>query len=191
MPPCPLPALAEPCRRARCPHWPSPSALRVLNPASRSRRRSFALAHCRLRPAPLSSLWLTNTRTRHSVKLTDGPHHTMPRWSPDGKVLAFLARRPEDGKSEVRVVEYRHLPHVETPPESYTPVPTVTTQAIPPQYDPMNISERLLVVAGGLRRSSPASRARSRPTAASPRSSGRREYRVFPFNWPLFSTVFY
>lgn len=85
--------------------------------------------HCRA--APLSSLWLTNTRTRHSVKLTPGPHHTMPRWSPDGKVLAFVARNPEDGKSEVRSIEYRHLPQLDTPPQNFTAPPATLLASLP------------------------------------------------------------
>lgn len=86
---------------------------------------------CSYRSAPYSSLWLTNTRTRYSIKLTAGPHHTMPRWSPDGKILIFVARNPEDGRSEVRSIEYRHLPQLDTPPESFTPPPATLLASLP------------------------------------------------------------
>jgi hypothetical protein len=41
------------------------------------------------------------------MRLTPGPHHTMPRWSPDGAGLAFLARHPVDGRTEVLTIDYR------------------------------------------------------------------------------------
>ena len=117
---------AEPCvRESRCAHRCCFALLRTQHSSE-----------CRYvgryrRSAPLSSLWLTNTRTRHSTKLTSGPHHTMPRWSPDGKVLVFVAWNPEDGKSEIRSIEYRHLPQLETPPDSFTPPPATLLASLP------------------------------------------------------------
>jgi hypothetical protein len=55
----------------------------------------------------------------------------MPRWSLDGKVMVFLARRPEDGKSEVRSIEYRHLPKLETPADGFPSVPTTLLASLP------------------------------------------------------------
>eukprot|EP01047_Picozoa_sp_COSAG01_P077092 COSAG01_NODE_13761_length_1538_cov_241.157748_1_plen_458_part_01 len=61
------------------------------------------------RQAALSSIWLTNLRSRRSTRLTPGPHHTQPRWAPDGTVLAFVAVRPSDGVSQVQTVAYSDL----------------------------------------------------------------------------------
>jgi dipeptidyl aminopeptidase/acylaminoacyl peptidase len=52
--------------------------------------------------AALSSIWLTNTNTKLSARLSSGPHHTSPRWSPDGTLLVFLARSPLNGNTEAR-----------------------------------------------------------------------------------------
>ena len=113
----------------------APAVLRLCSsPVTVFSRRTLTSAGPRS-PAPLSSLWLTNTRTRHSVKLTDGPHHvsplahipsarvsfrmqgltssslqTMPRWSPDGKVLVRpepFPRSPRAGPDSGRIGKRR------------------------------------------------------------------------------------
>ena len=45
--------------------------------------------------------------------------------------MVFLARRPEDGKSEVRSIEYRHLPKLETPADGFPSVPTTLLASLP------------------------------------------------------------
>lgn len=47
-----------------------------------------------------SAIWSVATRGGESAqRITNGPHDTMPRWSPDGKQLAFLRASDKDGKT--------------------------------------------------------------------------------------------
>ena len=64
---------------------------------------------CPRSPAPLSSLWLTNTRTRHSVKLTDGrfPKEAVELFRKHGVEQPHLFEPDEDGEyvdKEIRPV---------------------------------------------------------------------------------------
>lgn len=48
-----------------------------------------------------TSLWSASTRGGQAPqRLTNGPHDTSPRWSPDGKHLAFIRGSEKDGKTQ-------------------------------------------------------------------------------------------
>jgi dipeptidyl aminopeptidase/acylaminoacyl peptidase len=54
-----------------------------------------------------SSIWMVNWDGRQNVRLTYGGDESSPRWSPDGKYLAFLSTRPADGKTQVWLLDRR------------------------------------------------------------------------------------
>lgn len=65
---------------------------------------AYVVQQCHEKPNTTSSaIWLVNSsggKTTTSRQLTDGTHHdAAPRWSPDGKTLAFLSDR--DGTSQI------------------------------------------------------------------------------------------
>lgn len=89
--------------------------------------------------ATVSDLWLTDYGTGDSRRLTHTPFHSewLPRWSPDGQWLAFLADRGNDETTQVWVLpadggEARQLSRLEGGVEDYAWAPD---------------SERLVVVA--------------------------------------------
>lgn len=45
-------------------------------------------------------LWQVSTATGQARPLSAGPRDSSPRWSPDGKTLAFLRSAEKDGKPE-------------------------------------------------------------------------------------------
>ncbi|MBW4697308.1 MAG: S9 family peptidase [Aphanocapsa lilacina HA4352-LM1] len=47
-----------------------------------------------------TSLWQVSTATGEARPLSTGPRDSSPRWSPDGKTLAFLRSAEKDGKPE-------------------------------------------------------------------------------------------
>ena len=48
-----------------------------------------------------TSLWIVPTaRDEQPRQFTSGPHDSGPRWSPDGKFLAFMRATEEDGKPQ-------------------------------------------------------------------------------------------
>jgi dipeptidyl aminopeptidase/acylaminoacyl peptidase len=56
----------------------------------------------------LSSIWMVNWDGTQSVRLTFGPQSdSSPRWSADGRYLAFLSSRPPDGKTQVWLLDRR------------------------------------------------------------------------------------
>jgi dipeptidyl aminopeptidase/acylaminoacyl peptidase len=55
-----------------------------------------------------SSVWMVNWEGTQDVRLTYGPESSSsPRWSPDGRYLAFVSSRPPDGKSQVWLLDRR------------------------------------------------------------------------------------
>ena len=54
-----------------------------------------------------SAIWMVNRDGSSNVRLTYGGSESTPRWSPDGKHIAFLATRPADGKTQVWVLDRR------------------------------------------------------------------------------------
>lgn len=54
-----------------------------------------------------SSIWMVNWDGSQQVRLTYGDSDESPRWSPDGKSLAFLATRPEDGRTQIWLLDRR------------------------------------------------------------------------------------
>jgi dipeptidyl aminopeptidase/acylaminoacyl peptidase len=55
-----------------------------------------------------SSLWMVNWEGTQSLRLTYGPaSDSSPRWSPDGKFLAFLSARPADAKTQIWLLDRR------------------------------------------------------------------------------------
>src|SRR4051794_35297430 len=49
----------------------------------------------------LTSIWLAGTKPGSTVRaLTNGPRDNAPRWSPDGKTLAFSRSAEKDGKPQ-------------------------------------------------------------------------------------------
>ncbi|MGH9856782.1 MAG: TolB family protein, partial [Acidobacteriota bacterium] len=54
-----------------------------------------------------SSIWMVSWDGARNVRLTYGDGDNSPRWSPDGKHLAFLSARPEEGKTQVWLLDRR------------------------------------------------------------------------------------
>ena len=55
-----------------------------------------------------TALWMVNWEGTQDLPLTVGPYSsTSPRWSPDGKYLAFLSTRPAEGKAQVWLLDRR------------------------------------------------------------------------------------
>jgi dipeptidyl aminopeptidase/acylaminoacyl peptidase len=55
-----------------------------------------------------SAIWMVNWEGTQDLQVTSGPDKdTMPRWSPDGKSLAFLSARPAEGKAQVWLLDRR------------------------------------------------------------------------------------
>jgi dipeptidyl aminopeptidase/acylaminoacyl peptidase len=55
-----------------------------------------------------SAVWMVNWEGTQDLRLTYGPESdTSPRWSPDGKYLAFLSARTDGGKTQVWVLDRR------------------------------------------------------------------------------------
>jgi dipeptidyl aminopeptidase/acylaminoacyl peptidase len=47
-----------------------------------------------------TALWIVSTANGQTRQLTNGPHDTTPRWSPDGKYLMFVRAREVSGREE-------------------------------------------------------------------------------------------
>src|SRR5438093_12528479 len=75
-------------------------------------------------PHPRSQLWLVSTAGGAARPFTSGPRSdTDPRWSPDGRQVAFLSDRGEDATTQLWLVpseggEPRQLTHLEGEVES-------------------------------------------------------------------------
>ncbi len=54
-----------------------------------------------------SSIWMVNWDGGQVVRLSYGGEDNSPRWSPDGKHLAFLSTRPAGGKTQVWLLDRR------------------------------------------------------------------------------------
>jgi len=54
-----------------------------------------------------SSIWMVSWDGAQQVRLTYGDSDESPRWSPDGKSLAFLSTRPDDGRTQVWLLDRR------------------------------------------------------------------------------------
>ena len=54
-----------------------------------------------------SSIWMVNWDGAQNVRLSYGGTENTPRWSPDGKLITFLATRPAEGKTQVWVMDTR------------------------------------------------------------------------------------
>jgi dipeptidyl aminopeptidase/acylaminoacyl peptidase len=53
-----------------------------------------------------TDIWITNTETGETKNLTEGVHaNFLPSWSPDGRYLAFLSDRDEDGQLRLWIWE--------------------------------------------------------------------------------------
>jgi acylaminoacyl-peptidase len=80
-----------------------------------------------------SNLWLISPTDRQSRQLTDGPHRdTNPRYSPDGRHLAFLSDRSESPQIWIRnFIEgrARQLTRLQSPPLTFAWSPDSTAIA--------------------------------------------------------------
>jgi len=55
-----------------------------------------------------SAIWMINWEGTQDLQVTYGPDSdTSPRWSPDGRYLAFLSARPAEGKSQIWLLDRR------------------------------------------------------------------------------------
>jgi dipeptidyl aminopeptidase/acylaminoacyl peptidase len=55
-----------------------------------------------------SAIWMVNWEGTQDYQVTRGPDSdTSPRWSPDGRYLAFLSARPAEGKSQIWLLDRR------------------------------------------------------------------------------------
>jgi len=55
-----------------------------------------------------SAIWMVNWEGTQDLRLTYGPDSdSTPRWSPDGRYLAFLSARPAEGKAQVWLLDRR------------------------------------------------------------------------------------
>src|SRR5512135_1943131 len=55
-----------------------------------------------------SAVWMASWAGDKNVRLTNGPSsESTPRWSPDGKYLAFMTSRPADAKSQIWLLDRR------------------------------------------------------------------------------------
>jgi len=55
-----------------------------------------------------SAVWMVSWAGDKNVRLTNGPSsESTPRWSPDGKYLAFMTSRPVDAKSQIWLLDRR------------------------------------------------------------------------------------
>lgn len=53
-------------------------------------------------------IWMVNWEGTQNLRLTYGPESdSSPRWSPDGRYLAFLSSRPPDGRTQVWLLDRR------------------------------------------------------------------------------------
>ena len=71
-----------------------------------------------------SSIWMMSWDGGQNVRLSYSGDESSPRWSPDGKHLAFLSTRPTDGKTQVWLLdrrggEARRLTNVKEEMEDY------------------------------------------------------------------------
>src|SRR5437868_12864373 len=72
-----------------------------------------------------TALWMVNWDGTQDVQLTYAPESVdSPRWSPDGRYLAFSAARPEESKDQVWILdkrggEARQLTHLKGELDSY------------------------------------------------------------------------
>ena len=54
-----------------------------------------------------SAIWMVNWEGTQNVHLTYSGSDNSPRWSPDGKYLAFLSTRPAESKTQVWLIDRR------------------------------------------------------------------------------------
>jgi len=55
-----------------------------------------------------SAIWMINWEGTQDLQVTYGPDSdTSPRWSPDGRYLAFLSARPAEGKAQIWLLDRR------------------------------------------------------------------------------------
>jgi dipeptidyl aminopeptidase/acylaminoacyl peptidase len=55
-----------------------------------------------------STIWMVNWEGTQDLQITNGPDsETLPRWSPDGRYLAFLSARPAEGKAQIWLLDRR------------------------------------------------------------------------------------
>ena len=53
-------------------------------------------------------IWMVDWEGTQALQITNGPDSdASPRWSPDGKFLAFLSARPAEGKSQIWLLDRR------------------------------------------------------------------------------------
>ena len=55
-----------------------------------------------------SAIWMVNWEGTQDLQITSGPDSdASPRWSPDGRSLAFLSARPAEGKTQIWLLDRR------------------------------------------------------------------------------------
>ena len=54
-----------------------------------------------------TSIWIVSTATGETKQLTAGPRDSSPRWSPDGKYVAFVRVPEKDGRRGLGKMEGR------------------------------------------------------------------------------------